>query len=97
MLGLHIFFAFLAGFGLFSLLWAVMGFFLPHARDGQIICTGKAFWAVYLWLRGFGLVTCPLIMLDEGLDEETRRFIQSKDIELHSRESLISLLGKDTT
>ena len=97
MLVLYIGFIFLAGMGLFSVLWAIMGFFLPVCRNGWILCTKTEFVPIYLWLRGFGIVTCPLIVPDVGLTEAQQTFFASKDIRLESPESLISRLGKDIT
>lgn len=97
MLVLHIFFLFLAGMGLFSVLWAIMGVFLPNCRDGWLLCTKTEFVVIYLWLRGVGLVTCPLILPDVGLTEEQRTLYESKDIRLESPESLILRLRKDIT
>lgn len=95
MLGFHVFFAFLAALGLFTLLWGLMGFFLPGCQNGFLLCTRVEFVPVYLWLRGFGIVTCPLVVLEERVSAQQRRALLKKEIAVHSREELLQWLGKD--
>ena len=87
MLVLHVLLAFFAAFGLFCALWAILGFWLPRCRDGWILCRGTSFVPTYLWLRGMGIVNCPLRVLDENLSEEERNWLTFKEIEIWERES----------
>ncbi len=84
--------AFLAAFGLFCAVWAAAGIFLPPCREGWLLCPGRgdvpSFAYLYLWLRGMGLLSCPLAVLDLGLSEEARQFLEEKGIEIRRPESL---------
>lgn len=88
--------AVLAAFGTFSALWAMFGFLLPTVRRGWLVCPGYGdcltFAYVYLWLRGMGLVCCPLVVADLGLSDEERTFLGEKDIEVCPPEELLHRL-----
>lgn len=87
----------LAAFGLLSVLWVLFGWLLTGKGEGWILCPGKsdalAFVARYLWLKGLGLVSCPLILVDLGLTEQERLWLDSREIEICSREEMLSRLG----
>ncbi len=86
MLVLHVFFVFLAAFGLFCAIWAVVSFFLPSCSTGWICCSELRFVPTYLWLRGMGIVTCPLAVVNPDLSEEARNWLTHKEIEIWERE-----------
>jgi len=78
--------AVLAGFGCLSLLWALFGWLLPVCREGWLLCPGKKeclplVW-LYLWLRGAGLIKCPLIVVDYGLFPPERCRLEARGIEI---------------
>ncbi len=85
-------FAVFAAFGLLSALWAVWGMLLPACRDGWLLCPGKpgslGFVGMYLWLRGVGLVSCPLMVLDIGLSDAQRKRLTDQGIEILTAEEL---------
>ena len=87
----------LAAFGLLSLMWALFGWLLPVCREGWVLCPGEtgklSFVYVYLWLRGMGLVKCPLILADMGLDDAEKARLTDKGIEICSLAELPARLG----
>lgn len=93
----YICFGALAAFGLLSVLWVLFGWLLPGSGEGWILFPGKPgklhFVTRYLWLKGLGLVSCPLILMDLGLTEQERQWLSSKEIEIYSRDEVLSRLG----
>lgn len=89
--------AVLAAFGLLSLMWALFGWLLPACREGWVLCPGEtgklSFVNVYLWLRGMGLVKCPLILVDMGLEEAEKDRLTDEGIEICSLAELPARLG----
>ncbi len=84
--------AVLAAFGALSALWAAFGWLLPVCSSGWLVCPGRPgtlfFVPLYLWLRWAGLVRCPLILADMGLDDDQRAQLERKGIEIYSLEEL---------
>ena len=77
---------FLAAFGAFSALWAAFGWLLPGLRGCAVVCWGRPEAEIligYKWLRGLGLLRCPLLIVAEDGGEDT---------EICSREELLSRL-----
>lgn len=89
----------LAAFGLFSVLWALFGWLLPGGKGGWLLYPGKpgegelSFVRRYLWLKGIGLLNCPLIVADLGLSCRERQWLRDMGIELCSLEELSERLG----
>lgn len=94
MLG-YVVIALLAAMGLMSLCWCAAGWLLPVCRDGWLLCPagedGPAFVPVYLWLKSLGLVRCPLVVLDLGMDGQRRQYLQEKEIVVCTPEQLPEL------
>ncbi len=92
-----LFMAVLAAFGLISIIWAAFGWLLPCCREGWLVYPGRrgklGFVQIYLWLRGLGVLRCPLILLDLTIGEEERRFLEDKGIEIYSPAELLPRLG----
>lgn len=87
--------AVLAAMGLMSLLWCLIGWMLPASRSGWLLCPagadGPGFVPVYLWLNSLGLVRCPLVVLDLGMDGQLRRQLEEKGLEVWDPEQLPEL------
>lgn len=57
----------LAAIGLLSVLWALCGWLLPGGRGCVLVCYGtpdEGICSRYRWLRGTGLLSCPLVAVD---------------------------------
>ena len=79
----------LAAFGAFSAVWAILGWLLPGAGGCALVCVGmpdEGIRSRYRWLRGMGLLNCPLI----AVAEETKAV--GKETEICSREDLLARL-----
>lgn len=79
----------LAAFGLLSMVWASLGWLLPSGRGCALVCFGKpdpGILSRYKWLRGLGLLSCPLLVVadDPGEPED--------GIEICTGEELLSRL-----
>lgn len=89
--------AVLAAFGVLSICWALFGWFLPACQDGWLLFPGKSgscsFVGIYLWLRGAGILKCPLVLADFDLSEPEKRFFQDQGIEVCSLSELPDCLG----
>ncbi len=73
----YVIFGFLAAFGALCALWVLFGLFFPGAKGGVLVCLCRdgnedAILRRYTWLAGMGLLRCPLVLLDSGLDEKYR-------------------------
>ena len=80
--------AFFAAYGLFSTIWAMLGWLLPDGRGCALVCIGlpdEGILSRIRWLRGTGLLRVPVICVAE---EEDGR----DDLEICSREQLLSRL-----
>jgi len=86
----------LSAFGFLCALWAAAGWLLPGGRSGVAVCFCKpglkqlSTLHRWYWLRGIGLVRCPILLVDCGLSEtemmQLRRLGQG--IEICSPEAL---------
>jgi len=89
--------ALLAAFGVLSVFWALFGWLLPVCREGWLLYPGRpgklSFVYLYLWLRGMGLVKCPLILADLGLSGKERLDLAEKGIEIYGLTELPERLG----
>ena len=59
---------FLSGVGLLSLVWAALGWLLPWGQGAVLVCAGlpdEGILSRYRWLRGLGLLRCPLVAVTE--------------------------------
>ena len=87
MLG-YVLLGFFAAFGVFCMLWAVFGWLLPQGRGVVLVCCGmpdEGILCRYRWLKGAGLMTCPLLVVAEEGPE-------SDGLEICSGEELLSRL-----
>lgn len=93
----------LAAFGLLCAVWAMFGMFLPGQQGGAMvcICRGAAgeeqllrYWG---WLKGLGLLRCPVLVLDGGMTrEELDRLLHCRqDVELCTLEALAARLEQE--
>lgn len=86
----------LAFFGIFSVFWCLFGWLLPKT-GGVLICPAREgpeeLVRRYRWLRGLGLLDCPLLVPEEGLPEPERKWLECAGIEICSREEIIARLG----
>ena len=77
----------LAAFGLLSALWAALGWLLPSGKGCALVCRGEPDPGIvsrWKWLRGLGLLRCPLIAVDA---EQT-----NGEIEICAGEDLLARL-----
>ena len=67
----------LAAFGALSMMWSLLGWLLPAGEGCALVCYGEPDEGIlsrYLWLRGMGLLRCPLLAVvppDASLSNET--------------------------
>lgn len=91
----------LAAFGVLSILWALFGFLLPGQRGAVTVCIARgggredALLRRYRWLRDWGLVRCPLLLIDSGLTEEERVRLIRQGAELCMPEELAARLEQE--
>lgn len=89
----------LAAFGGMCALWALFGWLLSGGRKGVVVYSGgseaetMAFARRLLWLRDWGVLQCPLAVVDTGLDEAVRAQLTEKGIELWGPAELCARLG----
>lgn len=79
----------LAAFGAFCLLWALAGWLLPGLRGFALVCMElpePEYLSRVRWLRGLGLMDCPLIVVTEQAQRE------QTDMEICSRAELLRRL-----
>lgn len=88
----HVVFVFFAALGLFCFLWGMMSLFLPRSRGNWLLCPGRegdlGIVFLFLWLRGMGILTCPLKVLDQGLSDAQKKWLVWKEIEVCSANAL---------
>lgn len=95
----YLFIGTLAAFGLLSMLWAVFGWLLPGGRGGMLVYpfrsgeSAQSFVRRYLWLRGMGLISWPLILIDLGITGQEQAWLARSGIEICSLEELPDRLG----
>ena len=76
--------AVMAAFGALSMLWAFFGWMLPGSGEGLMLCRGtpglpeSGFIRRYLFLRDLGLIGSPLIIVDQGLADAERHWLQNR-------------------
>ena len=86
----------LAAFGLLSIFWCLFGWLLPKTGGVMLCLEGEDAHALvrrYLWLRGLGVVACPLIVADRDLAEPERAWMESHGVEVCPPEALAQRLG----
>lgn len=84
----------LAAFGLVSAVWILCGLVLPKTTGGVLLFFGEdavAFARRYLWLREMGLLRCPLWVVEP--DADAWQWLKDRNIEICSRETLVTRLG----
>ena len=69
----------LAAFGCVCAAWALLGWLIPGGKSGAVVCLchpglGELN-AVrrFLWLRDWGFLRCPILLVDCGLSPEERQ------------------------
>lgn len=83
----------LAAFGGVSVLWTLFGWLLPGSSGGVLVYPGRpgegelSFARRYLWLRGLGLLKCPMIVVDLGLTVREKEWLETRGIEIRSPEA----------
>lgn len=90
----------LAAFGLVCALWAGLGWLIPGAKGGVLVClcasgeNAEAFLCRCRWLRDLGLLRGPLLLVRQGITpvEEQRLLRRYPGIEFCSPEELSSRL-----
>ena len=90
----------LSAFGFLCAMWLAVGWLLPGGKHGVIVCFCtpglKQISTVHRWewLRGMGLIRCPVILVDCGLSHEEKAILLYgvKDMELCSLEALAERL-----
>lgn len=86
----------LAAFGALSALWCLLGWLLPSVGDVMVCPEGADAHAVvrrYLWLRGIGLIRCPLIVMDSGLEDAERTWMEKHGVRVCLRSEMARQLG----
>ena len=86
----------LAAFGCFTAIWCLLGWMLPPMGEVSVVCGEANAQAVvrrYLWLRGLGLIRCPLILSGCDLSPPERAWMEDRGIEVCSPEELSRRLG----
>lgn len=77
----------LAAMGALSLLWLLAGWLLPAGQGCVLVCfemPDEGVLSRYRWLRGAGLLCCPLLAVEAGQP------LRAEDIEYCSGEELLS-------
>ena len=75
----------LAAWGFLCALWAALGWLLPDGRGCALVCVGQPDMGIvsrWKWLKGLGLLRCPLIAITEDPHEDS-------ETEQCSRENLL--------
>ena len=89
----YVLLAFLAALGLLSAMWALAGWLLPSGQGAVLVCLelpDPGVLSRYRWLRGMGLISCPLVAVTE-----TGRGQALRDTEICSREELLPRLEQE--
>jgi hypothetical protein len=93
----------LAALGCMSVLWALFGFLLPGQRGTAMVylwrdhAEGEQALRHFGWLRGLGLIRCPLLLVDcEITEEERTRLLKNRPgVEICTMEELPSRLEQE--
>ena len=78
----------LAAFGAYCAVWSLFGWLLPGLKGCALVCwdtPDEGILAKYKWLKGLGLLSCPLLIIAETGESGT-------DMEICSGEALLSRL-----
>lgn len=73
----------LAGVGILSGLWLMLGVFFSGGRGGQLVCVCRpggaelSFVRRMRLLRELELLRCPMVLIDRGMDEEVRALAEA--------------------
>lgn len=86
----------LAAFGLISVIWTLVSLLIPKKQAGAVayLCHGGLSELPglrrWLWLKNWGLMTAPILLIDCGLTEQERKELSClvKDGEFCSVEGL---------
>lgn len=87
-MGFYVLIGFLVAYGALSVLWASLGWLLPGMKGCVLVYMGAPSEGIrrrYRWLRGLGLIDCPLLAVTEEAETE--------DIEVCGPENLLSRLA----
>ena len=87
-MGFFVLIGFLAAYGALSVLWAGLGWLLPGMKGCAVVYMGRPGEGIcrrYRWLRGLGLMDCPLLAVTEEAETE--------EIEVCGPENLLSRLA----
>ena len=87
-MGFYVLIGFLAAYGALSVLWASLGWLLPGMKGCMLVYLGRPGEGIcrrYRWLRGLGLMDCPLLAVTEEAETE--------EIEVCGPENLLSRLA----
>ena len=87
-MGFYVLIGILAAYGALSVLWASLGWLLPGMKGCVLVYMGAPSEGIrrrYRWLRGLGLIDCPLLAVTEEAETE--------DIEVCGPENLLSRLA----
>ena len=82
-----------AAIGIMSVLWALLGWLLPSGQGMVVVCLEPPDPGVlsrYRWLRGLGLLRCPLVAVTGGGTPGV-----PADVEICSREELPDRLERE--
>lgn len=88
-MGWYVLLGTLAAYGALSAVWALLGWVLPGVEGCALVCVGapdEGIRSRYRWLRGLGLLNCPLIAVAEEAVPVGR------ETEICSREQLLARL-----
>ena len=93
----------LAAFGVLSVIWALFGLLLPGQRGTVMVYLwreageGEQALRRYGWLRDWGLIYGPLLVVDCGMTEEERtRLLKGRqNVEICTPEELASRLEQE--
>ena len=87
-MGWYVLLGALAAYGALSALWAALGWLLPGMKGCVLVYLGRPGESIcrrYRWLRGLGLMDCPLLAVTEEAETE--------EIEVCGPENLLSRLA----
>lgn len=82
-----------AAMGIMSLLWVLLGWLLPSGQGVVMVCLelpDPGVLSRYRWLRGLGLLQCPLVAVTGGGSP-----VVPEDVEICSREELQDRLERE--
>lgn len=81
-MGWMIVFGMMAAFGAACILWVLFCWLLPAAEDGILLCSASAGLPEslcirrYVYLKELGLLECTVLVVDLGLSETERKWLQ---------------------